>query len=100
LDVRFFVACVFDVIFEFLTLKMTYKTLSTGERTSKMHIQNASVINPYMGKKHFERFFGLTKSSVSAEQMDAPEREWEREKKEREKENEKEMKNRGHIMIG
>jgi hypothetical protein len=42
LDVRFTVKCVFDVIFEFLTLKMTSKTHSTVQRTSKLHIQNAS----------------------------------------------------------
>jgi hypothetical protein len=46
LDVRFTVACVFDVIFEFSTLKITLKTHSTVKRTSKLHIQNASVINP------------------------------------------------------
>jgi hypothetical protein len=46
LNVRFPVACVFKVIFKFLTLKMTLKTHSTEKRTSKLHIQNASVIDP------------------------------------------------------
>jgi hypothetical protein len=46
LDVRFTVECVFDVIFEFLTLKMTSKTHYTVKRTSKLHIQNAGVIDP------------------------------------------------------
>jgi hypothetical protein len=45
LDVRFTVECVFDVIFEFSTLKMTWIRYSTEKRTSKLHIQNASVID-------------------------------------------------------
>jgi hypothetical protein len=46
LNVRFTVACVFNVIFEFLTLQMTSKTHATVKRTPKLHIQNASVIYP------------------------------------------------------
>jgi hypothetical protein len=47
LDVQFgSVACVFYVNLEFFTLKMTLKTHATWKRTSKLHIQNASVINP------------------------------------------------------
>jgi hypothetical protein len=46
LNVRFTVKCVFNVIFEFSTLKMTSKTHATVKRTSKLHIKNASVINP------------------------------------------------------
>jgi hypothetical protein len=45
----FSIECVFNVNFEFLTLKMTLKTHSTGKRTSKLHIQNASVIDPNQG---------------------------------------------------
>jgi hypothetical protein len=51
LEVRFTVECVFDDIFEFSTLKMTSKTHSTVKRTSKLHIQNASVIDPQLN--HF-----------------------------------------------
>jgi hypothetical protein len=40
------VACVFNVIFEFSTMKITLKTQATVQRTSKLHIQNASVIDP------------------------------------------------------
>jgi hypothetical protein len=46
LDERFNVECAFDVIFQFSTLKLTSKTHSTRKRTSKLHIQNASVIDP------------------------------------------------------
>jgi hypothetical protein len=49
LDVRFTVASVFDVNCEFSTLKRTLKTHATVKRTSKLHIQNASVIHP-LGK--------------------------------------------------
>jgi predicted membrane protein len=45
-DVRFTVQCVFNVIFKFSTLKMTSKTHMTRKRTSKLHIQNAGVIDP------------------------------------------------------
>jgi hypothetical protein len=45
LNVRFTVACVFDVNFEFSNLKMTLKTHATVKRTSKLHIQNAGVID-------------------------------------------------------
>jgi hypothetical protein len=38
LDVRFTVKCLYDVIFEFSTLKMTLKTHWTRKRTSKLHI--------------------------------------------------------------
>jgi hypothetical protein len=44
--VRFTVKCVFNVNFEFSTLKITLKTHATVKRTSKLHIQNASVIDP------------------------------------------------------
>jgi hypothetical protein len=44
--VRFTVACVFYVNFEFSNLKMTLKTHATVKRTSKLHIQNVSVIDP------------------------------------------------------
>jgi hypothetical protein len=44
--VRFSVASVFNVIFSVEKLKMTLKTHATMKRTSKLHIQNASVINP------------------------------------------------------
>jgi hypothetical protein len=50
LDVRFTVKCVIDVIFEFSTLKMTLNTHSTRKRTSKLDIQNASVIDPIVCK--------------------------------------------------
>jgi hypothetical protein len=53
--VRFPVKCVFDVSFEFLTLKITLKTHSTGKRTSKLHIQNASVINPLVVCQEFRK---------------------------------------------
>jgi hypothetical protein len=44
---RFTVACIFDVIFEFSTLKMmTLETHATVKRSPKLHIQNASVIDP------------------------------------------------------
>jgi hypothetical protein len=46
LDVRFTVECVFNVIFGVKNLKMTTKTHATVKRTSKLHIQNASVIDP------------------------------------------------------
>jgi hypothetical protein len=46
LVVRFTVECVFDVIFKFSTQKMTSETHSTRKSTSKLHIQNASVIDP------------------------------------------------------
>jgi hypothetical protein len=50
LDVQFecvfTVACVFNVIFNFLTLEMTVKTHSTEKRTYKLLIQKASVIYP------------------------------------------------------
>jgi hypothetical protein len=46
LDVRFTVACVFGVNFEFKILKITLKTHETVKRTSKLHIQNAGVIDP------------------------------------------------------
>jgi hypothetical protein len=42
----FTVECVFYVIFEFSSLKITLKTHSTVKRTPKLHTQNASVINP------------------------------------------------------
>jgi hypothetical protein len=45
LDVRFRVECVFDVIFKVENSKMTLKVCSTVKRTSKQHIQNASVID-------------------------------------------------------
>jgi hypothetical protein len=41
----------FNVIFYFTTLKMTSKTHATVKRTSKLHIQNASVIAPYRLQK-------------------------------------------------
>jgi hypothetical protein len=43
--VRFTVACVFDVNFEFSIQKMTLKTHATVKRTSKLHIQNTSASN-------------------------------------------------------
>jgi hypothetical protein len=46
LDVRFTVECVFEVIFSDKNSNMASKTLLTGKRKSKLHIQNASVINP------------------------------------------------------
>jgi hypothetical protein len=46
LDVRFTVACVFYVIFSVEHSKFTSKTHTTVKRTSKLHIQNASVIDP------------------------------------------------------
>jgi hypothetical protein len=45
-DVRFTVECVLNVIFELSTLKITSKTHSTVKSTSKLHIQNAGVIDP------------------------------------------------------
>jgi hypothetical protein len=45
-DVRFAVECVFYVIFSVKNSKMTSKSHSTGKRTSKLHIQNASIIDP------------------------------------------------------
>jgi hypothetical protein len=46
LDMRFSVECVFNVIFSVKNSKMTLKTHLTKKCTSKLHIQNASVINP------------------------------------------------------
>jgi hypothetical protein len=46
LDVRFSVECVFNVIFSVKNLKITLKTHATGKRTFKLHIRNASVIDP------------------------------------------------------
>jgi hypothetical protein len=46
LDVRFTVECVFNAIFSVENSKMTSKTHVTVKRTSKLHIQNASVIDP------------------------------------------------------
>jgi hypothetical protein len=43
--VRFSVACVFNVLFSGENLKITFKTHKL-KRTSKLHIQNASVIDP------------------------------------------------------
>jgi hypothetical protein len=42
LDVRSTIECVFNVIFEFLTLNILSKTHPTVKRTSKLHIPNAS----------------------------------------------------------
>jgi hypothetical protein len=38
--------CVFNVIFSAESSKMTLKTHATVKRTPKLHIQNASVIDP------------------------------------------------------
>jgi hypothetical protein len=46
LDVRFRVECVSNVIFSVENSKMTSKTNSTVKRTTKLHIENASVIDP------------------------------------------------------
>jgi hypothetical protein len=46
LDVRFTVEYVFNVIVCFEKLQMTSKTHLTVKRRSKLHIQNASVIDP------------------------------------------------------
>jgi hypothetical protein len=54
--------CVFDVNFEFSTLKMTLKTHATVKRTSKLHIQNASVINP-LEEYSVKKFSALTQSA-------------------------------------
>jgi hypothetical protein len=48
LDVHFTVACVFDVIFSVKNSKFTLKTHATVKRTFKLHIRNASVIDPYL----------------------------------------------------
>jgi hypothetical protein len=45
LDVRFPVECVFKVIFTVENLKLTLKTHATVKRSSKVHIQNASLID-------------------------------------------------------
>jgi hypothetical protein len=45
LDVYFRVECVCNAIFSVENSKMTSKTHSTLKRTSKLHIQNASVID-------------------------------------------------------
>jgi hypothetical protein len=42
----------FDVNFEFSPLKMTSKTHATVKCTSKLHIQNASVIDPLSGFRY------------------------------------------------
>jgi hypothetical protein len=55
--VRFTVACVFDVNFEFSTLKMTLKAHATVKRTYKLHIQNASVIDPLQPRTVYLKVF-------------------------------------------
>jgi hypothetical protein len=72
LDVRFTVTCVFDVILDFSTLKMTLKTHSTVKRTSKLHIQNASVIDPYLVHTSC-RSISIFLSIVSTDKPDPPE---------------------------
>jgi hypothetical protein len=56
LDVCFSVACVFNIIYEFLTLKITPKTHSTEKRTSKQHIENATLIDPLEEDNFFVGF--------------------------------------------
>jgi hypothetical protein len=46
LDVNFRVECVFDVIFSVESSKMASKTNPTVKRTSKLHTQKASAIDP------------------------------------------------------
>jgi hypothetical protein len=46
LDVRFTVECVFNVIFSVKNSIMTSKTHAMVKHASKLHIQNASVIDP------------------------------------------------------
>jgi hypothetical protein len=50
LDVRFTVACVFNVnvIFSVENSKMTLKTHATVKRTSMLHVQNAMYKNNYL----------------------------------------------------
>jgi hypothetical protein len=73
LDVRLTVECVFNVIFEFLTLKITSKTHSTVKGKVKLHIQNASVIDPLVIDSLIQypyllvmivKFFGFEKFDV------------------------------------
>jgi hypothetical protein len=53
LGVRFPVKCVFGGSFDFLTLKIPLKAHSTVKRTSELHIQNTSVIDPLKAQNVF-----------------------------------------------
>jgi hypothetical protein len=64
LDVRFSVECVFDVIFSVKNSKIASKTHSTVKRTSKLHIQNVSVIDPLMSIIFLEASYIISSSKT------------------------------------
>jgi hypothetical protein len=67
LDVRFTLECVFDVIFEFLTLNMTSKMYLTVKRTSKLHIQKRRCNRPLTNCAiHYDSFARSSSGSYSS----------------------------------
>jgi hypothetical protein len=62
LDGRFSVECDFNVIFSVENSKMESKRHSTVKLTSKLHIQNASVIDPKRSQRHRITMFYISKA--------------------------------------